>query len=315
MKKSFELSFSGTKFLVPKRSLFDFFEYYPHLIKTTSYEVRSRVPLEVFQVFVKSLETNTKVPITNDNVASISLLAREFCCEELLSECSSFSRDHQLESISALSSRFSEVDRRISDALEVIVSALLKTCLPGVPMESPRERMEIPYITGRPLDGIIAHLTRKYAGNVHDKRVVDITSSSVEDDNPEFAAKNVANFTDASHFGTKNLSDSWLALDFKRMRIIPTHYAMVTFHDVVGVWTACHPHSWVLEGADEEYNWTVLDEHTHVSQLDGADQGAIFEISRSMECRCIRLISKGSSGSQPFALELYAFEIFGTLLQ
>jgi hypothetical protein len=84
----FVLSFQGTKFPLPKERLFPFFDHHPELMTATSYDVKSAVRREIFHVFVKALETNTKVPIMKENVASISLLAKEFCFEEMFLECS-----------------------------------------------------------------------------------------------------------------------------------------------------------------------------------------------------------------------------------
>jgi hypothetical protein len=42
---------------------------------------------------------------------------------------------------------------------------------------------------GRLTDGIIAYLTRKQGGNVHDKGVVTITSKSIRSDSADFIAR------------------------------------------------------------------------------------------------------------------------------
>jgi hypothetical protein len=36
------------------------------------------VPLGIFEIFVKTLATVTKVPVTNENAEAISILAKEF---------------------------------------------------------------------------------------------------------------------------------------------------------------------------------------------------------------------------------------------
>jgi PHD/YefM family antitoxin component YafN of YafNO toxin-antitoxin module len=45
---------------------------------TTSYEVKSDVRRELFEVFVKAVGTGAKVPVTKENATSISLLAKKF---------------------------------------------------------------------------------------------------------------------------------------------------------------------------------------------------------------------------------------------
>jgi hypothetical protein len=49
------------------------------------------------------------------------------------------------------------------------------------------------------LNGIIAHRTRVYGGDVHEKVIVTVTSKSVSD-KPAFAMANVADLTSDSWF-------------------------------------------------------------------------------------------------------------------
>jgi hypothetical protein len=114
MAKTFDLSFHGTKFTLPKERLFPFFNHNPDLMKATSYEVKSSVRREIFQVFVKAVGTGAKVPITQENVTSISLLAKEFWLEELFSECSALLSSSAPELITALSERIVKLETQIS---------------------------------------------------------------------------------------------------------------------------------------------------------------------------------------------------------
>jgi hypothetical protein len=114
MAKSFELDFRGTKFAIPKQSLFNFFDQNPKLMTSKSYKVQSSVPLQTFQVFVKALETGSKFSVTKENAASISLLAKEFWFEELLSECSALMSSSVPELITALSERIVNLESKIS---------------------------------------------------------------------------------------------------------------------------------------------------------------------------------------------------------
>jgi hypothetical protein len=102
------------KLTVPKVSLFNFFDHYPDLMTATSYDVRSNVRSEIFEVFMKALKTGSNVPVTKENVASISLLAKEFCLEELFSECSALMSISAPESIAAFSERIMKLERQVS---------------------------------------------------------------------------------------------------------------------------------------------------------------------------------------------------------
>jgi hypothetical protein len=61
------------------------------------------VPLEIFRVFARSLETGTKASVTKENAGAISLLAKKFWLEDLLSECSALQIASSPELIAALS--------------------------------------------------------------------------------------------------------------------------------------------------------------------------------------------------------------------
>jgi hypothetical protein len=88
---TFILVFNGRSFQVPKKSLFELFEQHQELFPATSYAVQSSVPVDLFEQFVSSLKTQTKISVTKGNAASLSLLAREFFLGELAAECAAFS--------------------------------------------------------------------------------------------------------------------------------------------------------------------------------------------------------------------------------
>jgi hypothetical protein len=114
MTTFFNLDFHGTRFTVPKSSLFYLFEHQRDLFNAKSYEVQSTVPLEILEVFVETLMTGTKVAVTKDNAGAISLLAKEFWLEDLLSECSALQIASTPELIAALSERISKLEHQIS---------------------------------------------------------------------------------------------------------------------------------------------------------------------------------------------------------
>jgi hypothetical protein len=78
------------------------------------------------------------------------------------------------------------------------------------------------------LSGIIAHLTAKCGGNVHDKGVLEITVSSVYKE--KYPPRNAADFENVySHFCSQDEPDQWICWDFKTLRIEPTHYTIRMF--------------------------------------------------------------------------------------
>jgi hypothetical protein len=139
--------------------------------------------------------------------------------------------------------------------------------------------------TGDRFEGIIAHLTRKCGGNVADCGIIEITSSSVWDDN--WTAKYVADLTDVKHiFASKNEDNQWIEWDFKTAEIEPRHYSIRTTDDESG---RGHLQHWVLEGRIGDEKWRVLDERHSDSQLNGRNRIAMFDISTRLRVRMIRL--------------------------
>jgi hypothetical protein len=164
----------------------------------------------------------------------------------------------------------------------------------------------------RPLEGILAHLTKKH-GNVHSHGIVAITSSSIESGNPAYSAYHVLMDLPDSHFGTKSQPDSWLQFDFHDLRVIPTHYTVQTYHSS-SAWTAIFPQNWVIEGSPDGTTWTILDSQVDCSLLYGADRTVTFPIGHRMECQYLRMRITGPGLQRYHSLEMKTFEWFGTLV-
>jgi hypothetical protein len=134
--------------------------------------------VEVFEKFVDSLENQTKILVTTENVEPHSLLAKEFCFEELQSECLKGLPDP----ISSLSVQISKLEEQIESQerrldnlcheIEEIVGVFTEP-------EKLVKSLDFPLKDARSLEGIISFLTKKHGGNVHEKGIVTITSKSV----------------------------------------------------------------------------------------------------------------------------------------
>jgi hypothetical protein len=86
--------------------------------------------------------------------------------------------------------------------------------------------VQCPNHVGEPLDGIITYLMRNAGGNVHDKGIVTITAKSVFSNDPQFAARNVADLTSDTKFVSQNGPNQWICWDFHETRIRPTSYTL-----------------------------------------------------------------------------------------
>jgi hypothetical protein len=53
------------------------FEDQPDQFDATGYEGQSSVPLAIFEIFVKTLETDVNVPVAKETAFAISILAKE----------------------------------------------------------------------------------------------------------------------------------------------------------------------------------------------------------------------------------------------
>jgi hypothetical protein len=157
------------------------------------------------------------------------------------------------------------------------------------------------------LDGIIAHLSRKHSGNVHDLGIVTASSATAYD---KYIARNATEFNTNSCFNSGDQPNQWLCYDFKDRRIRLTHYSI---HSWGGEFFL---RDWKIEGSDDNLNWSCLDERHDSTTNDGHPIGT-FSVSKENECeyRFIRLLLTGNGTCNDDYLILYAFEVFGDLIE
>jgi hypothetical protein len=391
-KSNFQLDFQGTKFTVPKASLFNLFEHRQDLFVKTRYEVQSAVPLNVFEEFVKALETGTKLTVTNENAASLSLLAKEFWLSDCLDleavsarefETALSGRISTLESqlfsgplaiipelkasVSTLSERISTIEHQLSFQTMITIPELQKSMAqlefpaPGKKAKSitpPAEiadltdsilsfqdelekvkskcqsqfdqlgsrleavelgfslpissvsasrslkSVQFPFKDDSLLDGIISYLTRKCGGNVHENDVVTITSSSVYPGEPGDSVSRVADLTSDSFFASNINRNQWVCWDFLEMRVRPTHYTI-----------RAQLRNWMIETSVDAQAWTGIDRQADNRVLDNVFHMAAFPILIAIEFRYIRIIQTGTNLKNNDLLGIWAFELFGTLLE
>jgi hypothetical protein len=181
-------------------------------------------------------------------------------------------------------------------------------------------------------DGIIAQLTRKCGGNVHDRNVVEVTSGSFEketkganphsgafNNDPSYAAKNAADLETDSRFYSAyrreeedipHTRNNWICYDFKKRRIMPTHSTIRTNEGGPGGW---HLESWLVETSTDGKNWREVAHE--FKQLNGRWFTATFPVAGGEECRCIRLVNIGRNHHGNDTLCISAWEIFGNLIE
>lgn len=163
------------------------------------------------------------------------------------------------------------------------------------------------------LSGIINFL-RKNSSNTIDN-ILNITASSVNNGPDERYLPQTAFLYDEKnkHFVSKDEPNSWLCIDFKERRVIPTHYT---------IGSACcspnwhHPKSWVIEGSTDKKSWEKLDEQFNCPYLNGRNLSHTFNIqnSTSKSFQFIRIKSTGPDWANTNYLIIESFEIYGTLI-
>jgi hypothetical protein len=176
--------------------------------------------------------------------------------------------------------------------------------------------VEIPMETGKPLDGIISYLTTKHGGNVHDMRIVTVTSKSVAQYGTG-APQNVVDLASRSVFESEDHgnSDQWISWDFRNMRVRLTHYTIKTLKGL---------RSWSVQGSLDGDRWTEIDRQWDRDEFDCLKRRTVsFAVRKPAEFRLIRLVQwdrfvPGDPSSYSWndrQLLLVAVEFFGTLCE
>ena len=165
---------------------------------------------------------------------------------------------------------------------------------------------EFPYYFTAPLNGIIAHLTSKYQGNVHTKGAVKVTAKTNGGQ-----AKNAVELGTSSDYSSDDLPNQWICYDFKQRRVVLTNYSIRTV-DVA------YPKSWVLEASKDgsKDSWEVVDSRENNEDLRGSWLTRNFTISSHLHetFRFVRLRQTGKNHAGDDILAISSLELFGALV-
>jgi hypothetical protein len=149
-------------------------------------------------------------------------------------------------------------------------------------------------------NGIICGLTKRCGGNVHEKGVVEITSSSEGRHKP----CQLADYGWQDYWYSNDVPNSWVCFDFKKMSICLNHYTLKS---------ADHPYfllQWELEGSNDKQTWTSLDRR-NTRELAGKYLVKTFECEKVNFYRFIRLRQTGPNSVGLHCLLLSNIEFFG----
>ena len=186
---------------------------------------------------------------------------------------------------------------------------LVITCLEifGILRMPGRER-EYVYTDAKPLDGIIAYLTRECGGNVHNKGIITVTGTATD-----YGPRNAVDFGTDSVYESTCKPNSWICYNFKDRRLLPTSYSLKSYGYGPG---GDHPKSWVIEVSNDGSLWTEIDRRDN-NDLNDKSVTVNFKISDvpSASFRFFRLRQTEKNHRGNDYLFLSALEIFGTLIE
>jgi hypothetical protein len=171
-----------------------------------------------------------------------------------------------------------------------------------------------PFCGSPELHGIVAHLTERFKGNVHEKGVIEIRGIEHpgEGRKPWYAVDfKVQQYP--HDYCSENKLNSWLLLDFKEMRILPTHYAIRSYYNKVGTHHLKSRKVVGFAGDDGDGDGIVLDSRENTSDLNGPGLIGTFPMRSSGVFKSIKLISTGPGHCGYNFLIVSGFELYGTL--
>jgi hypothetical protein len=177
----------------------------------------------------------------------------------------------------------------------------------GSPTQSEIESYE--YVAGHEVEGIINALTKKCGGNVHEKRIINITWSSSGRGN----GSEVVNQGSSDYWVSTNEPNSWICFDFKEKRISLTQYSWKPYASASKGWNSVQ---WEVEGSNDGGTWTTLDKRNTQELNSGNSEVKIFGCAyqnRSNFFRFIRFRQTGKRANGDDILVLVSVELFGDM--
>lgn len=163
--------------------------------------------------------------------------------------------------------------------------------------------------------GIIQHLHNICKGNVHDKKIIEVTSSSCY--MASCSPKNATDFDNNLYFASNNEEDAWICYDFKERKVKPSHYSIRSRKDCGK--GGNHLRKWCIEGSNDLKNWKTLDVRKKEKSLDDANATNTFDIQTELDkddfFRYLRLRQIGYNTGSNFHLNIAALEFFGYAIE
>ena len=162
-------------------------------------------------------------------------------------------------------------------------------------------------------NGILTFLGKGVASNALENEIIDVSASSVYKgvDVPSHAL----HYDSIIFFQTNPFPDSWFCIDFKKIKVKPSHYSIKS--NTGGGRGYFHLQSWNIEGSNDKLSWDVLDSRRGEKSLDDRGVSNTFEIQNKQYAnnyyRYIRIIQRGLNTHNSNSLAFTAIEFFGDI--
>jgi hypothetical protein len=193
-------------------------------------------------------------------------------------------------------------------------AALRSRLLLPVDPKSSNDRLLLPSLSlapSSPLSGVIAHLTCRFGGNVHERGVVGITANRPVNAESCNAPMNLADLGTDSYFHSVNEPNQSICYDFKEMKIRPTHYSVRMYP---AGRNSYHLKNWVIEGSTDGASWSEIDRRENNTDLNSSLAIKTFEVAKIATFWMIRLRQIGQNHRGDHYLIFTSFELFGSLM-
>lgn len=164
---------------------------------------------------------------------------------------------------------------------------------------------------GKELQGIIHYLTKKTGGNIHDNGTIEVTTNSLNTFHPP---KNLVDFSDPQLFyHSENRNQNiWLCFDFKNMEIEVSSYSIKSapgYKENKG-----NLKNWVFEVSNDGKNWTIVDQRSNNSDLNGESIIKTYDVKEKKFSRYCRIRHSGEYwGIESYCIHLGRVEFYGRL--
>lgn len=161
-----------------------------------------------------------------------------------------------------------------------------------------------------PFSGIFNYLRSQ--GDIDD--LIEVTASSILNSGINYQPITVCLKENSNaYFITYNSQGSWIEIDFKNHKVIPSDYTLRS-SDSRANWN--HPKSWVFEVSNDENDWSIIDEVNDCPYLNGFRQVHTFKIKNEQieAFRYVRIRLTAENWHNCDYLSFETIELFGTLI-